>query len=358
MDDTRNMKKIAVGMSGGTDSSAAAALLVDQGLEVVGLTAHMWKEGSKCCSLEDVERARKVAWHLDIKHLVLNAQEVFTNEVVNPFLKEYLGGRTPSPCVLCNKMVKFGFLLNRAVQFECDAIATGHYARIEENDGVFSLRKARDLRKDQSYFLHRLNQRQLSHVVFPLGDMIKSEEVLPYVESRGMPISHRGESQDLCFVLDGDHGGFVENHSSSTAGSGRVVDTSGKLLGEHKGIYRYTVGQRKGLGIASTDPMYVTRIDTENNEVVLGRREEAMASECSIENISWISGRPPEDGWSCAVRLRYQHKEAPAKLELLDEETVSVHFEEPQFAVSPGQAGVIYDGDEVLGGGWIGMLDS
>lgn len=346
-------KKTAVGMSGGTDSSAAAGLLVDQGMEVIGLTAHMWKEGSKCCSLEDVERARKVAWHLNIKHFVLNAQEIFTNEVVNPFMTEYLRGRTPSPCVICNKMVKFGFLLNRAVQFDCDAIATGHYARNEKQAGVFHLMKARDQSKDQSYFLHRLNQRQLSHVIFPLGNMIKSDEVLPYIRERGIPAQKRGESQDLCFVLDGDHAAFVENHTSATAGPGRVVDTSGKTLGTHKGIYRYTVGQRKGLGIASTDPLYVTKINLENNEVVLGLKEEAMASECRLEDVSWISEQPPDTSKTYAVRIRYQHKEAPAILKLLDNNTVQVRFKEPQFAVSPGQAGVIYDGDEVLGGGWI-----
>ncbi len=353
MTDAINTKKIAVGMSGGTDSSAASALLVDQGAEVIGLTAHMWKEGSRCCSLEDVERARKVAWHLDIKHFVLNAQEAFTNDVVNPFVEEYLRGRTPSPCVICNKMVKFGFLLNRAVQFECDLIATGHYAQIEEKDEIFRLMKAKDLKKDQSYFLHRLNQRQLSHIIFPLGGMIKADEVLPYIKERGIPARKSGESQDLCFVLDGDAGSFVENYASSTAGHGRIVDACGKTLGAHKGIYRYTVGQRKGLGVASTAPLYVTKIDTERNEVVLGLRAEAMASECLLEDVSWIAEHPPDTSKNYSVRVRYQHKEAPASLELKDVNTVLVKFKEPQFAVSPGQAGVIYDGDEVIGGGWI-----
>lgn len=347
-------RKIAVGMSGGTDSSAAASMLVDQGAQVVGLTAHMWKEGSRCCSLLDVERARKVAWHLGIRHFVLNAQEAFSREVVDPFIEEYIRGRTPSPCVLCNKMIKFGFLLNRTVQFDCDAIATGHYARIDEQNGRYRLLKAKDSTKDQSYFLHRLSQRQLSHIRFPLGELMKKEDVLPYVEKRKLPVSESGESQDLCFVLDGNHAAFVETHAGHPIQPGRIIDTGGKQLGAHQGIHKYTVGQRRGIGIASTQPLYVVSIDSINSDVILGTRDEACSSQCRLENVHWISETPPSPGTICKIKIRYQHDEVPAVISLEDNgSTVAVSFEEPQFAVSPGQAGVIYSDDEVLGGGWI-----
>lgn len=346
-------KQIAVGMSGGTDSSAATALLKDQGHNIIGLTAHMWKEGSRCCSLEDVERARKVAWFLDIKHFVLNAQETFTNQVVNPFIAEYMRGRTPSPCVICNKIVKFGFLLTRAVEFNCDAIATGHYARTAEHNGIYHLLKAKDLSKDQSYFLHRLSQRQLAHTIFPLGDMIKTQDVIPYIKNRNLPIQSRGESQDLCFVLDGDHGAFIEQHCTERMKTGNIVDTSGKTLGTHSGIHKFTVGQRKGLKIAAGEPLYVVRIDPYTNDVILGKREEAMNKSCRLENVHWIAGHPPPHEKPYKIRIRYQHNEVPADLTFENNETVIVEFHEPQFAVTPGQAGVIYDDDEVLGGGWI-----
>lgn len=345
--------KIAVGMSGGVDSSVAASLLVDRGYEVIGLTAHMWKEGSRCCSIEDVERARKVAWHLGIKHFVLNAQERFTEEVVDPFVREYLGGRTPSPCVKCNQKIKFGFLLTRAVEFGCEAIATGHYAVIDERDGLFHLRKARDLSKDQSYFLHRLNQRQLAHVVFPMADLIKSKDVVSYIEAKKLPVTSRGESQDLCFVPEGHHGEFIERLSGVVPVQGPIVDSSGRVLGKHDGIHRYTVGQRRGLGVAAAEPLYVTEIDVENNRIVLGPRGEAMRGSCVLDDVSWTIGNAPDMDRVYNVRVRYQHSEAPAHVEALAGNSVKIVFEEPQFAVCPGQAGVIYDGDEILGGGWI-----
>lgn len=346
-------KKIAVAMSGGTDSSAAAAILVEQGLDVIGLTAHMWKDGSRCCSVEDVERARKVAWSLGMEHYVLNAEEMFNTEIVDPFINEYLNGRTPSPCVICNQKIKFGFLLTRAIQFDCAALATGHYARIEERNGQYHLLKARDQSKDQSYFLHRLSQKQLAHISFPLANMIKKEHVIPMMREKSLPNTSRSESQDLCFVPDGEYGKFVEKHAPTASKAGKIIDTTGKIIGTHNGIHNYTIGQRRGLGIASTDPLYVTDIDPVQNIITVGTREHTKKQSCALTDVNWIAGSPPSKTKDCTVRIRYRHEAAPARIEHLDNNRTLVTFQEPQFAITPGQAGVIYDGDEVLGGGWI-----
>lgn len=349
----RSKSKIAIAMSGGIDSSATAAVLVEQGFDVIGLTVHMWKDGSRCCSVEDVERARKVAWSLGMEHYVLNAEEMFNTEIVNPFIKEYLNGRTPSPCVICNQKIKFGFLLTRAIQFDCAALATGHYAKIEERNGQYHLLKARDISKDQSYFLHRLSQKQLAHISFPLADMIKKEHVLPIASRKGLPTTSTSESQDLCFVADGEYGQFVEKHAPETPKTGRIIDTTGKTIGTHKGIHNYTVGQRRGLGISSTDPLYVTNIDPLQNTIVVGTREHTRTQSCILTDVHWIAGSPPSATNEYAVRIRYRHEAAPARIEHLDNRKTLVTFQEPQFAITPGQAGVIYDGNEVLGGGWI-----
>jgi tRNA-specific 2-thiouridylase len=346
--------RVAVAMSGGIDSSVAAGVLVDLGFDVIGLTAHMWKDGSRCCSIEDVERARKVAWFLGIKHYVLNACEVFEKEVVNPFVDDYLHGRTPSPCVICNKKVKFGFLLTRAVEFDCSALATGHYAGVERRNGDYHLLKAKDRDKDQSYFLHRLSQRQLAHTLFPLSDVMKKGDTMAYVEKKSLPVEQRKESQDLCFVPDGHHEVFVEKRCDRLLKRGVLKDADGRELGTHGGIHKYTVGQRRGLKISSPVPLYVTRIDAEQNAIEVGPRDQVMKQECRLEDVSWISGGCPDDGGRYRVRIRYNHQEAPATLEFSSDGGVGVRFEEPQFAITPGQAGVIYDGDEVLGGGWIG----
>lgn len=340
--------KIAVAMSGGTDSSAVAALLAEQGCSIMGLTAHTWKDFASA----DIDRARKVAEYLGIEHTAVDLRGIFSEQVVKPFIQQYQSGRTPSPCVICNEHIKFGALLEHALRLSCSTLATGHYANIEEIDGAFHLLKAKDPVKDQSYFLHRLRQDQLQRIVFPLGDMIKADEVLPYVTEKELPARKSIESQDLCFIPGGNHGSFMKQFADAVQREGRIVNTTGKELGTHTGIFRYTVGQRKGLGVASTEPLYVVRIDPVSRDVVLGTREEAMRSECRIEDVNWISGNPPPAG-SYRIRVRYQHDEAPAEIAMEDGQTVVVRFEEPQFAVSPGQAGVIYDGNEVLGGGWI-----
>jgi tRNA-specific 2-thiouridylase len=373
-------KRAAVGMSGGTDSSVAAALLVEQGYEVIGLTAHMWKDGSRCCSLEDVSRAQKVCAALGIRHYVVNAQDRFEEKVVAPFVSEYAAGRTPSPCIACNQFIKFGFLLDRAVQLDCDVLATGHYARLEERDGTFHLLRAVDRTKDQSYFLHRLSQKQLAHTVFPLGGWTK-EEVKKWSVDHNLPIVPRGESQDLCFVEEGMYPEFVEARVPEVKRKGRVLDNQGRQLAEHDGVHRFTVGQRGGTGVATGERVYVSRIDADKNEITLSPREGVMQSGCFVQDAHWIAGAFPDScrtrfpySGACAetqarrntdaacptmkertltVQPRYGHRGAEAALEKISDTEFKVCFAEPQFALTPGQAAVVYDGDELLGGGWI-----
>ncbi len=344
--------RVAVGMSGGTDSSAAAAMLVDQGHEVIGLTAHMWKDGSRCCSLEDVERARKVCAYLSIRHYVVNAQEIFTDKIVDPFVREYAAGRTPSPCIHCNVFVKFGFLLDRAVQLGCDHLAMGHYARVEQRGGTWHLLCAKDPKKDQSYFLHRLNQRQLSMVLFPLANLPKTE-VKAYSTQRGLPIIPRGESQDLCFVEEGKLPDFVEQRDPAVVKPGEIQDQDGTVVGTHTGLHRFTVGQRGKLGIALGERMYVKRLDTENNVVEVAPRPGIMKSECTLTDLHWISGAATGSEFRCEVRPRYGSNGASATVRVSRDGDTTVLFDEPQFALTPGQAAVFYQNAEVLGGGWI-----
>ncbi len=344
--------RVAIGMSGGLDSSAAAALLVEQGHEVIGLTAHMWREGSRCCSLEDVSRAMKVAEFLNIKHYTIDSVEFFGTQIVHPFVDEYVRGRTPSPCVRCNQVIKFGVLLRDALGFGCTHVATGHYARIESRDGILHLLRGRDANKDQSYFLHRLDQAQLAHVLFPLGDMTKPE-VAEYAKRKNLPVKFDSESQDLCFIGDDGYVPFLEKRRPDLKKPGPIVDSAGRELGRHDGYHHYTVGQREGIGVASEHRLYVKEVHPDTNTVVVGTREEVLSEHCFVDDVQWIAGRPPADGSAFLVKLRYRHKGAPAKVRQLEPGRIEVIFEEEQFAVTPGQAAVVYDGDEVLGGGWI-----
>lgn len=352
-DQTSIKGRVAIGMSGGTDSSAAAAMLVDQGYEVIGLTAHMWKDGSRCCSLEDVDRARRVCDYLNIRHYVVNAQELFTEKIVDPFVKAYAEGRTPSPCIYCNSFVKFGFLVDRAVQLNCDYLATGHYACVaKEDDGKYHLHCAKDPKKDQSYFLHRLTQKQLSFLLFPLADMPKPE-VRAYSKERGLPIVSRGDSQDLCFIEEGKLPDFVEQRDPSVIQKGEIHDQHGKVVGSHEGLHHFTVGQRGKLGIALGERMYVKRLDRENNIVEVAPRPGVMRTDCLVDDIHWISGEAPESELHCEVRPRYGSNGATAVVSVSTDRTANIVFDEPQFALTPGQAAVFYKGGEVLGGGWI-----
>lgn len=385
-------------MSGGTDSSVAAALLVEQDYEVIGLTAHMWKEGSRCCSLEDVTRAQKVCAALGIRHYVINAQDRFEKHVVSPFVDEYAAGRTPSPCISCNQFIKFGFLLDRAAQLDCDILATGHYARIEERAGQYHLLRAVDPKKDQTYFLSRLSQQQLARIAFPLGGWTKPE-VKKWSNEHNLPIVPRGESQDLCFVEAGRYAEFVEGRAPDVKKPGKVVDDQGNELGDHEGVHRFTVGQRGGTGVATGERVYVSKINPDENIITLSPRENVMQSECIVTDARWISGKFPEDcrtGFSgteslCSdadtrslrdstggreasrlrsndhrewqpcptswerftVQPRYGHRGAPATIEPISDTEFRVTFDQPQFALTPGQAAVVYSDTECLGGGWI-----
>jgi len=340
--------KIAVGMSGGVDSSAVAAMLVEQGHEVLGFTARMWEGASE----EDIRRARQVASFLGIRHQVVDATDYFRRMVLEPFLSEYYSGRTPSPCIVCNQHVKFGHLLLHARRLGCTHVATGHYARLEQREDGWHLFRARDPQKDQSYFLHRLSQEQLGSILFPLFDRLK-EDVRQYVVGRGLPVTFRGESQDLCFLPDGDYPAFLEKHYPEVRKKGRILDVDGKILGEHSGFYRFTIGQREGLGVASASRLYVRELRPESNEVVLAPREEVMSSGCRIEEVHWVGLEPEPDRLDCRIRLRYRHGGADSFIQKLDSGAVRATFMEKQFAVTPGQAAVFYRGDEVLGGGWI-----
>jgi tRNA-uridine 2-sulfurtransferase len=352
--DSPTPTRVAVGMSGGLDSSVVASLLQDQGYEVIGLTLHMFKEGSRCCSIEDVQRARAVCDHLGIRHYTVNAVELFAETIIEPFVDEYARGRTPSPCVLCNQYIKFGTLQERARQLGCGFIATGHYVRKEKRVDGWHVYKGRDAKKDQSYFLHRLSQEQLEHSLFPLEGWSK-DDVRAYAQEKKLPvsISSKTESQDLCFITEAGPAPFVEQRRPALKKAGRVMDTDGQVLGTHEGIHRFTVGQRKGLGIAAQAPLYVKELNAEDNIVFVGFRQQVQSDGCVVEDAHWIRGQTPDTSRPYNVRLRYRHAGVAARLTSVQGKDVTLIFDEPQFAVAPGQAAVFYDGDEVLGGGWI-----
>ena len=345
--------RIAVGMSGGLDSSVAAALLMEQGHEVVGFTAHLWSEGSRCCSLGDAMRARQIAQFLGFEHYVIDAVDFFGERIVDAFVEEYARGRTPSPCVLCNQVIKFGLLLRDALELGCTHIATGHYARVERRPDGWHLLRGVDAKKDQSYFLHRLDQAQLGRVVFPLGGWTK-EQATEYAKTHNLPVPLESESQDLCFVKEDGYAPFIESRRPDLKKEGAVVDSSWKVVGSHEGLFRFTVGQREGIGVSAADRLYVKEVHADSNVVVVGTREEVSTTRCVVGQVAWVAGKPPPDESRLNVRLRYRHSGAPCVVHLREGSSVEVEFDQPQFAVTPGQAAVFCDGDEVLGGGWIG----
>ncbi len=348
--------RVVVAMSGGVDSSAAAALLKEQGHEVLGITLRVWSYESSakcgsCCSPEDIDDARAVAAKLDIPFYVADAEELFKDRVVNPFVQSYLGGKTPIPCVACNRDVKFGFLLKRARALGAK-LATGHYARIEREGDSLRLCRAHDEEKDQSYFLFTLGQAELEDVIFPVGEMTKAQ-VRAVAERHGLLTSAKPESMEICFVPDGDYAGFVEKVAGPQLG-GEIVDREGKVLGTHAGVHRFTIGQRKGLKISSEQPLYVQRIDAHTRQVVVGPVSEVERSTFSLLAPHWVDGSPPLDR-AVQVRIRHRHLGSAATVSR-EEPTgkLKVQLELPARAVSPGQAAVFYDGGRVLGGGWIG----
>ncbi len=346
-------------MSGGLDSSVVAALLHAQGHECIGLTLHLFKEGSRCCSLEDVQRAQRVCEHLGIRHYTLNAVDFFEETIIQPFVDEYARGRTPSPCVLCNQYIKFGILHTRAQQLGCSHVGTGHYVRLEQQADGWHLYRGRDAKKDQSYFLHRLSQEQLERSVFPLEGWSK-DEVRAYAETRQLPVSteSKSESQDLCFITTAGPAPFVEKYRPAIKRAGAICTPDGRVRGTHEGIHRFTVGQRKGIGIADTAPLYVKEIDPVTNTIFVDHRGGVQSDGCRVEDPHWIAGHPPAPDRTYSLRLRYRHAGIPARFTMAEDGHLDVAFQDPQFAVAPGQAAVFYDGDEVLGGGWISLPPS
>jgi len=357
------MKKIrvVVAMSGGVDSSVAAALLVKQGYEVIGITMCLnLAEGSRkspsCCSPQAIEDARRVAHKLGIRHYVLNMQKALQEKVIKDFCSEYLAGRTPNPCVRCNQFIKFGELLKKAMALDAKYLATGHYARIGRSpvagrrSPVYVLRKAKDQSKDQSYFLYRLNQKQLKHALFPLGDHTKTE-VRGLARKFGLAVADKPGSQEICFLPGNDYRKFLKSHTGKEFKPGPVVNKEGRVLGEHKGIPLYTIGQREGLGIAWSHPLYITEINAKNNTITVGAKDEVLRKEFLVKSLHF-SGSMPKKKIAASVKIRYNHREVRAVL-LPVKNKIKVKFHEPQFAVTPGQSAVFYQGDMVLGGGII-----
>ncbi len=354
-------RRIVVAMSGGVDSSVTAALLKEAGHEVIGITMQIWDYSKfaapdgetfgTCCSLDDVYDARRVAEQIGIPFYVVNFEDDFQRAVIDPFCDAYFSGRTPNPCVLCNQILKFERLLRRARELEADYLVTGHYAQVIQADGRFHLRKGLDRSKDQSYFLFTLTPDQMRMVRFPLGGMTKPE-VRAHAERLGLRVAEKPESQDICFVPDGDYVRFLEEERGPGQCDGDIVHVDGQVLGRHHGTYRYTIGQRRGLGISWPSPLYVVRIDAENNKVVVGERDHLETGELVIDGVNWIVP-PPADRFRAACRIRYRHSEQPATISLQKDGRATIRFDQPQRGVTPGQAAVIYQNDEVLGGGWI-----
>lgn len=357
-------KKVVVGMSGGVDSSVAAYLLMEQGYEVIGITMQVTPEDKEfeereggCCSLSDVNDARKVADKLGIYFYVMNFREVFEKKVIQNFVSEYLAGRTPNPCIACNKYIKFDELYQRARAIGADYVATGHYANIvkDENTGRYLLLKSKDQRKDQTYALYNLTQEQLEHSLLPLGDYTK-ERIREIAEEQDLVVARKPDSVEICFIPDNNHGGFIEKRHPDKAKPGYFVDANGKKLGMHKGIFNYTIGQRKGLGIALGKPAFVIDIIPEKNLVVIGDEEEIFKSGLYAEELNFIPFDKLEGEMRVSAKIRYSAKECPATIYPY-KNGVAVKFDQPQRAITRGQSVVFYDGDVVVGGGIIkGLL--
>jgi tRNA-uridine 2-sulfurtransferase len=359
-------------MSGGVDSSTVAALLVRQGHKIVGMTMQLWNQRrlpelmpetaghGRCCSLDDVYDARRVAEQVGIPYYVVNFERQFEEQVVQPFVEEYLAGRTPIPCTLCNNYIKFDRFLEMADSVGAHRIATGHYARVryDEASGRYQLLRARDGSKDQTYFLFGLTQKQLARTLFPLGEMVKSE-VRELAQEMDLAVASKGDSQEICFVPNGDYAAFLNAYLKDKGGEppstrGSIVTTDGRTLGEHRGVHHFTVGQRKGLGISSKEPLYVISTDSQTQRVVVGGNDDLLCGRFIARQLNWISIAGVAAPVRAQVKIRNKHAAAPATIHpTADPDCVEVVFDEPQRAVTPGQGAVFYLGDLVLGGGWI-----
>lgn len=354
-------KRVVVGMSGGVDSSVAACLLQKADYEVVGVTMQIWQEedpaaveeNGGCCGLTAVEDARRVAQCLDIPHYVMNFKREFQEQVMDYFVKEYIRGRTPNPCIACNRYVKWESLLKRSLELGADYIATGHYARVRRLDnGRYTLQAAASAQKDQTYALYSLTQHQLAHTLMPVGDYTK-EEIRQIAQEIGLSVAQKPDSQEICFVPDGDYAAFIDQTLVNPIPAGNFVDTKGNVIGRHQGITHYTIGQRKGLGLAMGHPVFVAAIRPESNEVVIGESEDIFSLALRCSHLNWMACEDLKEGMAVTAKIRYNHRGASGSVYRFSQDEAICRFEEPQRAITPGQAVVFYRGDTVLGGGTI-----
>lgn len=352
--------RVVVAMSGGVDSSVAAALLVEQGYDVVGVMMRLWAEPggagestNRCCSLESVNDARSVADRLGIPFYVINVERPFRENIVEFFIDEYAAGRTPNPCLVCNRKIRFGYLLNYARSLSARWLATGHYARVHQDPrGGYQLLRGVDRAKDQSYVLSVLGQADLAQALFPVGEYDKPA-VRALAANRGLPTASRAESQDLCFITDGDYRRFLAEWKPEAVRTGPILDRAGRQLGEHRGLPFYTVGQRSGLGIAGAEPLYVLALDPRRNALVVGTAAELGRDRFATGRVNWVAGEPSADSFEAEVQIRYHARPVSARIQVLEDGTASVQMAQPARGVTPGQAAVFYDGDLCLGGGLI-----
>ena len=350
--------RIVVAMSGGVDSSVAAALLAEQGHDVIGLSMQLYDQRGdetfgNCCTLDDLHDARRVADAIGIPHYVLNFERQFQDTVISNFVREYAAGRTPLPCAHCNSDLKFSTLLDRARGLGAEQVATGHYARVEPGPGGrWRLRRSADAAKDQSYFLFSLTQAQLARAAFPVGGLTKPE-VRAQAHRLGLKVAEKPDSQEICFVPDGDYASFVARKAPAVTRGGAIVDEGGGVLGTHGGVHRYTVGQRKGLGISSPAPLYVLKIEAESGQVTVGPREALAQTALAASGVNWVACDAPSDWLSVSAQIRHRHSPGSGRVRAIGPDRAEFVFDEPQTAITPGQAVVFYDGDLVIGGGWI-----
>ena len=351
------MPSVVVAMSGGVDSSVAAALLKEQGYDVMGMMMRLWSEPGKedsnrCCTPDSMGQARRVAAKLDIPFYVVDAKDVFRNTVVQYFLDGYARGETPNPCLICNRQIRWTFLLDHALALGADFMATGHYVRIQRAESSHQLLRAVDRNKDQSYVLHVLTQDKLKHALFPIGDYTKPE-IRAIAEKYGLPTASRKDSQDLCFLAGEDYRNFLQRNAGDMLVPGQIVRRDGMPIGEHNGLANYTIGQRKGLGVASPMPLYVLGKNASTNTLVVGTQEELGSGELTARNVNWVSGDAPTAGFRAEVKIRYTAKEASAWVTPLNDGHARVQFDSPQRDITAGQAAVFFQGDVMVGGGII-----